>query len=528
MDISKLIQKLKTRRFASTFVILATLVVGILIGTVVSKGVKGKTLDSSDASAMVLQNATPQQLSNTFASVAKRVEPSVVNINTETNPKPSQRGRRRGNQDFQDFFDRFFGGQGGQGGGDDDQESPFGGPGPDRRERALGTGVIVDSSGYIVTNNHVVDKADRIRVKLNGDPNGQLYDAKVIGVDKDTDIAVIKIDPKGRDLQPAKFGNSDQAQVGDWVLALGSPFGLDATVTAGIISYKGRSIPGENRQFQQFIQTDAAINPGNSGGPLVDMNGNVVGINTAIYTESMGYMGVGFAMPSKIVSSVYNQLISGEHRVVRGSIGILFNAESNPAIARMYGKGVTITEVTPGNPAEQAGLKVQDTITAVNGKPITNGDDLVSTIAAMKPGTKAEVDYLRDGKPAKTTVTIADRSKMLKDAQDQQDDSSSNVEPQSGKLGVTIRPVPQDMAQRLNLPSGRGVLVTDVKPGSFADDDLGLRPGSIILDLNRKPVTNEQDFRDRINGLKSGDDVVMLVRQPGRNGGTVLQSGTMP
>ena len=339
---------------------------------------------------------------------------------------------------------------------------------------------------------------------------------------------MIKIEPRGKELIAAKFGDSDQAQVGDWVLAIGSPFGLDATVTAGIISYKGRPIPGEQRQFQQFIQTDAAINPGNSGGPLVDMYGNVIGINTAIYTESMGYMGVGFAMPSKIVSNVYNQLISGEHRVVRGSIGVLFNAEPRPEIAKLYGKGVTITEVTANSPADKAGLKVEDTITAVNGKPIATGDELVNTISALKPGSNAKIDYLREGKPGSANVNIADRSKLIRDDNAENNDETTNpTEPQSGKLGVVIRPVPQDLAQRLNLPANRGVLVQDVKPGSLAED-IGLQRGMIILDLNRKAVASDQDFRDRVNALKSGDAVVMLVRSPGRNGGTVLLSGTLP
>ncbi len=535
MEKSNLIEKLRARRFASTLVVLATLIVGILIGTIVSKGVKGKTNDFSNATPMALQNSTPQQLSNTFASIAKRLEPSVVNITTDTNPRSVPRGRSRGrnngnngnNQDFQDFFDRFFGGNG-NGEGDGQDGAPFGGQAPDRREQALGSGVIVDKSGYIVTNNHVVEKADRIRVRLHGDPAGVLYDAKVVGTDKDTDIAVIKVEAKGKDLVPAKFGDSDQSQVGDWVLAIGSPFGLDATVTAGIISYKGRPIPGEQRQFQQFIQTDAAINPGNSGGPLVDMNGNVIGINTAIYTESMGYMGVGFAMPAKIVSNVYNQLISGDHRVVRGSIGVMFNAEPKPEIARLYGNGVTITEVTPASPAEKAGLKAEDTITSVNGKAVSTGDELVNLISALKPGSNAQVDYLRDGKPMKGTVVIADRAKLIKDETAGNNDESGNpAEPQTGKLGVVIRGIPSDMAQRLNVPQGRGVMVVEVKPSSLAED-IGVRRGDIILDLNRKPVTSDQDFRDRVNALKSGDAVVMLVRQPGRDGGTLLLSGTLP
>src|SRR5271165_5637357 len=277
-------QSLKKNRFASTLVILATLTLGILIGTVVSAGVKGKEKNPS-ADATPLQVPSPVKLSNQFSQIARQMEPSVVNISTESTiknphgrrgmPQGQDEGPGGGDDDnqFQDFFNRFFGGQGGQGG-------PDGGTG-DMRERSLGSGVIVDSKGYIVTNNHVVDKADRIRVKLMDDPATVTYDATVVGVDKETDLAVIKIEAK-KPLPAAKLGNSDAMEVGDWVLAVGSPFGLDETVTAGIVSAKGRNIvPG--RQFESFIQTDAAINPGNSGGPLVNMNGEVIGINTAIY-----------------------------------------------------------------------------------------------------------------------------------------------------------------------------------------------------------------------------------------------------
>ncbi len=220
--------------------------------------------------------------------------------------------------------------------------------------QSLGSGVIVSSNGYIITNFHVVDKADRIRVSLMGEPATVSYPAKVIGTDRETDLAVIKIDVN-HPLPIAKLGNSDSMQVGDWVLAIGSPFGLKSTVTAGIVSAKGRNIvPG--RQFQSFIQTDAAINPGNSGGPLVNMDGEVIGINTAIYTESSGYQGVGFAMPSNTIAQVFNQLVSPAHKVERGSIGITFSAETSPAVTRMYGggKGVVVQDVTPGGPAAQA------------------------------------------------------------------------------------------------------------------------------------------------------------------------------
>ncbi len=281
--------RLKANRFAYTLTILATLAVGILIGTIVSYGVKGKEAQKS-SNATPLSVPAPQQLSNAFSQISKQLEPSVVNINTESTIKNPHRRRSRpgtpGGPDeenpFEDFFDRFFGGPGGQGGP--------GGDGGSIRERSLGSGVIVDPKGYIVTNRHVVEKADRIRVRLQDDPPTVLHDAKVIGTDQETDLAVIKID-MNKSLPAAKLGNSDSMQVGDWVLAIGSPFGLNATVTAGIVSYKGRSIV-PNRNFQSFLQTDAAINPGNSGGPLVNMAGEVVGINTAILTDTNAYAGV--------------------------------------------------------------------------------------------------------------------------------------------------------------------------------------------------------------------------------------------
>src|SRR6266568_3920515 len=364
-------RRFKANRVASTLVILLTLAVGILIGTVVSVGVKGQEKRSSDATPLSVP--APRQMSSQFSQIAKSLEPAVVNINTESTIKPAT--RRRGGQNpgddeenpFGDFFDKFFGGPG------------EGGP---VRERSLGSGVVVDPKGFIVT-------------------------------DQETDLAVIKIDVD-HSLPVAKLGNSDSMQVGDWVLAVGSPFGLQATVTAGIVSAKGRNIV-PNRQFQSFIQTDAAINPGNSGGPLVNMSGEVIGINTAILTDTNAYAGVGFALPSNTVVQVYNQLIGPEHRVSRGSIGIEFNAQENPAIARVYGvnSGVTISNVVAGSPAEQAGLKVGDTITTVDGKPVKNGDELVADIASRKPGTKVTLGLIRNGKKQDATITVADRAKLF-------------------------------------------------------------------------------------------------------------------
>ena len=464
----------------------------------------------------------------------------MVNISTETSIKNPHRGRHGmppgddgqgqgpggGDEDspFQDFFNRFFGGQGGQGG----QGSPDQGQGPDDlRERSLGSGVIVDSKGYIVTNNHVVEKADRIRVKLMDDPATVTYDATVIGVDKETDLAVIKIDAK-KPLPAAKLGNSDGMAVGDWVLAVGSPFGLDETVTAGIVSAKGRNIV-PNRQFESFIQTDAAINPGNSGGPLVNMAGEVIGINTAIYTSGGGYQGVGFAMPSNTVVQVYNQLIGPEHKVSRGSIGVEFNAVPNPAVARVYGvtSGVTIAHVTPNGPADKAGLKTGDTIVSVNGKQVKTGDELVAEISSIKPGSTAKVGYVRNGKTSATDVTIADRSKLFAARLGDQEEGGEQAQPQESKFGINVRSITPDMANRYQLPNTKGVIVQDLKPDGFGDT-VGLSRGDIILEINKQPVGGEDDFQKIQSQAKSGQDVVFLVRPRGiRDNTTVFMGGTL-
>jgi serine protease Do len=523
--------RLKANRWAYTFTILATLSVGILIGTIVSYGVKGKEgQKSSDATPLTIP--APQQLSNAFSQISKQLEPSVVNINTEStiksphrrghsvHPDPDQDQGQGGDDDspFQDFFDKFFGGQGGQGGQD----------GGTIRQHSLGSGVIVDSKGYIVTNRHVVEKADRIRVKLQDEnPASPGHDARVIGTDTETDLAVIKID-MDHPLPAAKLGNSDGMEVGDWVLAIGSPFGLQETVTAGIVSAKGRNIV-PNRQFQSFIQTDAAINPGNSGGPLVNMAGEVIGINTAILTETSSYAGVGFAMPSNTVTQVYNQLIGPDHRVARGSIGIEFSGQPNPAIAHIYGTGVTVSNVVSGTPADQAGLKIGDTITAVDGKEVKSGDELVADIASRKPGTKVKIAFVRNGKKEDAMVTIADRSKLFASRLGEEDENQSEDTPKESKLGVTVRSITPDLADRLGIAAGKGMVVQDVKQGSFAED-LGLNRGDVILEVNKQPVNNPDDFSKIESSLKSGQDIVFLVRPRGARAqdGTIFLAGTLP
>jgi serine protease Do len=517
---SAIADKIRSRRLFSTLTIIATLAFGIVLGTVVTQGVRGEGSAADGATPLQAPPAV-QQLSTVFAQVAKQVEPSVVNINTESTVQVTPRRRRgtpRPEEDdpFQEFFDRFFGGPQGRTPGDGDAGV---------RQRSLGSGVIVDPKGYIITNAHVVEKADRIRVRLMDDPPGVQHDAKVIGTDAETDLAVIKIDVN-KPLKAARLGNSESAVVGDWVLAVGSPFGLESTVTAGIVSAKGRNIVPQ-RQFQSFIQTDAAINPGNSGGPLVNMAGEVIGINTAIYTQSFGYQGVGFAMPANTAREVYNQLIGPEHRVTRGSIGVYFSGAAHPALSRVYGPGVVVQNVSPGGPAAAAGIKVGDSIFSVDGREIKTGDELVAEIAGRKPGAKVKLGYIRDGKRHETTVTVADRAKLFASS-GTGEEGEEETPPAEAKLGVTVRNLPREVAERLQIPAGRGVIVSEVQPGSFADD-IGVSRGDVILEVNRKPVNTEEDFRRIQSQLKSGDDVAILLRQGrGANAATAILAGTLP
>ena len=548
---TSLLARLRSHRLSTTFVLLGTLSAGILVGSVITHGVSGKeqqSVDSSDARPLTIPD--PVTLSNGFSKIAKEVGPAVVNINTEETAKPVTSSKKRiiprGHQaipqnpngdgsddnsqqgDMQDFFNRFFGGQNGQG-GDDGSDGSDGGS-----RRALGSGFIVDSRGYIITNNHVVDKADKIYVKLSTDPDGGPGDngrpAHVVGVDKDTDIAVIKIDAK-EPLPTIKLGNSEGAQVGDWVLAVGSPFALAKTVTAGIVSAKNRSIPdGQQSQFQRFIQTDAAINPGNSGGPLVDMTGAVIGMNTAIYTQSAGSEGVGFAMPSNTIINVYNMLIGPEHKVTRGSIGISFQPTIASAVTRMYGftgGGVMVNNVDPNASAAKAGIKPDDIIISIDGRPIKDGDDLVEDISRRKVGSTIQLGYLREGKKQVATVSITDRSKIFTAQTADNDDNSSPAESDAGqgKLGITVSAIPPAMASKLGT---KGVVVTAIRPDSFAED-IGMFKGYIIVAINKQPVTDEASYKAIVNKLKSGEDVVFVVRNPlQKQGGNSYVGGTLP
>ena len=531
-----LYERLRARRLASVFVLLATLSAVIVGGSFAAHGVRAQEKQNSSADATPLKVVNSTVLPNEFVKIAKEVGPAVVNINTRTLPKQvagkgrrnfhgrvqpvpqqpgdddqdedqnPQQGQNQGQGNMQDFFNRFFGGQmPDTEGGDDGQV-----------RQSLGSGFIVDPKGYIITNYHVIDKADEIYVKLSTDPDNQDLGrrARVIGFDKSTDLAVIKIEAS-TPLPTVKLGNSETAQVGDWVEAIGSPFALAQTVTAGIISAKNRTIePGANGQFQHFIQTDAAINPGNSGGPLLNMNGEVLGVNTAIFTQSGGYQGLGFAMPSNTVVEVYNDLISPSHKVTRGSIGIIFRQDLSGAVNRVYGfkNGVLVQEITAGGPAEKAGLKVGDILTTIDGRPIKDGDDLVNEIASRRPGSSIRLGLMREGKQTDATVTIGDRDKVFADLGNQQaeKDSEEKGDPGEAKLGIVVREVTPATAAKLHTT---GVVIQSVRSGSFADLQ-GLEPGLVIIRINKQPTGNKEQFDAVVGKIKTGDDVVFEIMDP--------------
>ena len=529
---NSLFERLRVRRLASAFIVLATISAAILAGSFAAHGVRGQEAQNSSTDATPLKVIESPVPPNEFDKIAKQVGPAVVNINTQTLPKQSANGgakhfQRRvppnqqnpggddgddddqgggqGSDNFQDFFNRFFGGQAPDQGDDGGQV-----------RESLGSGFIVDSKGYIITNFHVIEKADKIYVKLATDPDSQDFGrpARVIGSDKATDLAVIKIDT-GSALPTVKLGNSDETRVGDWVEAIGSPFALAQTVTAGIISAKNRTIePGAPGQFQHFIQTDAAINPGNSGGPLLDMNGNVIGVNTAIYTQSAGYQGIGFAMPSNTVADVYNDLISPSHKVIRGSIGIQFRQGLSSAVNRVYGfkNGVLVQEVQPGGPADKAGLKPGDIITEIDGRSVKDGDDLVNDIASRHPGSSIRLGFLRDGKPQDATVTIGDRDKVFADLNNPQPNPDQEQQGDAGqeKLGISVREISPQTAGKLH---ASGVIIQSVRNGSFADLQ-GLQPGLVITRINKQPTGTRDQFNAVVSKLKTGDDVVFEVMDP--------------
>jgi len=513
MQLSEFAAWARNRKVLASLLVTVTLAIGIVIGTVASGrvGASHPAAAGTDATPLVIPD--PVQLSSAFASIVTRVQPAVVNISTtqvierrgpgkavprgrgQVPQGPQGPGDDQDQQPFQDFFNRFF-------------DFPDQGP---TAERSLGSGVIVDKKGYILTNNHVVDQATKVQVTLNGEQTP--YTAKVIGTDEETDLAVIKIEV-GHELPAAKLGNSDAVQVGDWALAIGNPFGfLQGSVTAGIISAKDRGNVGQ--QFQRFLQTDAAINPGNSGGPLVNMSGQVIGINTAIITGGHGNEGVGFALPSNTAIGVYNQLIASG-KVTRGSIGVSFQEDlgTNPITLKELGApyGVVIMNVEPGGPAEKAGLKSGDVITTVNGTPIKTGNDLVNPIAAAPLGSKVKLNYVRDRAQKETTAVVEDRTHVFPKQAGRLNNQQGETGP--AEFGLRVDSLTPERAARVGMEGQRGVVVTDVDPASFADD-LGFTRGDVITEINREPITSVDDYKKSVAKLKPGTNVVFKVLRRG-------------
>ena len=505
-DIKLVLANLGQRKLLSLTLVLFTLAIGIVIGTVISGGVDAarNSQRASDAKLLEIPEAVPVE--NEFSKIAKQVRPSVVNIQVEFRERPrqqSERGARPDESNPEDFFRRFFGMPGG----------PFrGGPTPPERRRrpGEGSGVIVDENGYIITNNHVVEGADRIRVRLfNG--NEKRYDAKLIGTDAETDLAVIKIDV-GNKLPAAKIGNSDAIDVGDWAIAVGSPFGFRETVTVGIISAKSREF-SVSRPFQKFLQTDAAINPGNSGGPLLNIRGEIIGINTAIVSRTGGYEGLGFSLPSNIAVDVYNQIVQ-YGKVARGSIGISFQSNQSPALLRSYGAkdgGVLVGEVIADGPSEDAGMKQEDVIIEINGKPVSSGDQLIDVVAATPVDSTVPIVVIRDGERKTLHVKIADRAELfsknegLTPGPSDEDEQDAEV-----VFGFSVSNLSAAEREQLSYEESDGVRVTEVKQGSFADD-IGLNANDIVVAINRKPIKRVADIEGAQEGLKAGDDVAVKV-----------------
>ncbi len=426
-----------------------------------------------------------------FVALAKRLMPTVVNISTTQVVKgrpmvPFPEFRTPFEEFFGDEFFRFFG----------DREREF-------KRQSLGSGFIINKEGYILTNNHVIENATEIIVTLSANSKKE-YKAKVIGKDAKLDVALIKIDA-GEDLPAATLGDSDRLEIGEWVLAIGNPFGLGGTVTAGIVSQKGRVIGAG--PYDNFIQTDASINPGNSGGPLFNQKGEVVGINTAIIA---GGQGIGFATPINMVKEILVQL-KEEGRVTRGWIGVTIQ-DVTPELAQSFGlkeiKGALVSSVVPGDPAEKAGIKPGDIIIEFDGKPIGELNDLPRTVAATPPGKKVKVKVIRDGKEKVLFVKIGKKREDKEARVEEADELASGK-----KLGIIVQDITPEFAERFNLKETSGVLVHTVRRGSPAAN-AGIRRGDIIKEVNRRPVSDVREFKRRLKEvLKKKDVVLFLIRR---------------
>lgn len=422
-----------------------------------------------------------------FADLAERLKPAVVNIST------TKTFRQQGGNVFRspfggsDPFDRFFGG--------DDFFEKFFGDVPQRefKQKSLGSGFIISHDGYIFTNNHVVEQADKILVKLS---DGKEYEAKVIGKDTKTDIALIKIKPE-KSVPVVELGNSDKLRVGDWVLAIGNPFGLEQTVTAGIVSATGRVIGAG--PYDNFIQTDASINPGNSGGPLFSLDGSVIGINTAIIAQGQG---IGFAIPINMANRMLPDLKT-KGKVTRGWLGVSIqdiNEDIAKSLKQKERNGALVAEVIEGEPADQAGMKAGDIITEVNGKKIKDSHELLMLVADFHVGEKVEIKAMRDGQEKTFQVVVAERTEK------------AEVARASANYGMTVQEITPEIARQLGMSKKTGVIVVEVNEGSPADE-AGIRPQDVILQVNKIKINSIKDFEKEIGKASTKEGFMLLIKR---------------
>jgi len=459
-------------------------------------------------------------LSNSFADMIEKASPAVVKVSSTRVIKASEQ-QGNGNNPFMSdpFFQRFFGGPG-QGGRQRDQ-----------RERGLGSGVIISNDGYILTNNHVIDKASTLKVELS---DGRTLTGKMIGADPQTDVAVVKIN--ATNLPTLSFANSDAARVGDLCFAIGNPFGQDHTVTMGIVSAKGRKLEA-GAYIQNFIQTDAAINPGNSGGALINSKGELIGMNTAILSGGSsfggegGNIGIGFAVPSNMAKQVADQLMKGG-KVSRGYMGAKLGsipADAAPLLGLKEAKGAYIAEVTPHGPADKAGLKQDDVVTAIDGKKVDSYDELTTDVISRAPGSTVTLDVVRNGKPMSVKITLGQRptgtdfdNPTRRGDNDGSNDDNNDSSGGASARGISVQTLTPEIAQQAGITGNvRGVVVSDVDQSSPAAD-AGLGRGIVITAVNRHPVTNAQDFKREM--AQAGDKPVLLtINQGGSSALVVVQ-----
>ena len=483
----------RTRTLASfSSIAMASMIVGAVISTQVQRP-EAAQAQTDKAAALPKRGDAPITL-DTFKEVSKRVTAGVVNINTSTIVK---RGPNDPFREFfgEDFSERFFGpGQGGRGA---------------QRQASLGSGFVIDKDGYILTNRHVVAGADEIQVELS---NGKRYDAKLVGRDARTDVALLKIEAK-ETLTVLALGDSEQAEPGEWVIAIGNPFNQGNSVTVGVVSFKGRPVPlAEQSNPVDMIQTDASINPGNSGGPLLNLRGEVIGINTMIMTRGLPQSsGVGFAVPINVAKDILPQL-RDKGRVTRGWMGVSIG-KLDDDLAKTFGlkeaKGAVVLEVSDGSPAEKAGLKPDDVIVSVDGKEVTDNSFLSRYIAAKPPATAVKLGVRRESTEQSLTVTLGTFPEHAEDTE--------ATEEKKGQLGMTIRTLTPQVAEQLNLPrSTKGVVVVDTEAGEAADD-AGLTSRDVIVSVNGVVVDDKESFESEIEKARKGGGLARLrVRRDDR------------